>query len=227
MFRSGVSTSSPEGLRWTAISTPAGNELTQLSVGPTGLVWGVLFNGCAIVRTGVTRDRLSGESWLDVKPPSSSPSNTDGNNGTSTTILENLSISQLSVGTNSVWCVTNDNRVWFRRGIKGEMAGVNENAAIGSGWVEMTGNISMVSVASNDQVNKYHRLFLFFFLSTKIVSKQKKINRFLVSEVQIVPYFIVMVSQILIQLERNGVECNYRNKLAVHLVLCPLYHDKL
>lgn len=144
MFRSGVSSSSPEGLRWTAISTPAGNELIQLSVGPTGLVWGVLFNGCAIVRTGVTRDRLSGESWLDVKPPIP--------NNNCDTIGQDLMIVQLSVGTNSVWCVTNDNSVWFRRGIKGELAGLNEDAAIGSGWVEMTGNISMVSVASNDQV---------------------------------------------------------------------------
>lgn len=49
-------------------------------------------------------------------------------------------------------CVTNDNHVWFRRGVKGETAGISEDAAIGSGWVEMVGNISMVSVASNDQV---------------------------------------------------------------------------
>ncbi|GBP08947.1 Tectonin beta-propeller repeat-containing protein [Eumeta japonica] len=40
----------------------------------------------------------------------------------------------------------------FRRGINGEMAGSCEDAAIGSGWVEMVGNISMVSVANNDQV---------------------------------------------------------------------------
>lgn len=49
-------------------------------------------------------------------------------------------------------CVTNDNHVWFRRGVKGETAGISEDSAIGSGWVEMIGNISMVSVAANDQV---------------------------------------------------------------------------
>lgn len=49
-------------------------------------------------------------------------------------------------------CVTNDNHVWFRRGVKGETAGISEDAAIGSGWVEMVGSISMVSVAANDQV---------------------------------------------------------------------------
>lgn len=32
------------------------------------------------------------------------------------------------------------------------MSGTNEDAAIGSGWVEMIGNMLMVSVASNDQV---------------------------------------------------------------------------
>lgn len=48
--------------------------------------------------------------------------------------------------------MTNDNHVWFRRGVKGETAGISEDSAIGSGWVEMVGNISMVSVSSNDQV---------------------------------------------------------------------------
>lgn len=135
MLRTGVTTTAPEGLRWTAISTPSGCEVSQISVGPTGLVWAVLYNGRVIVRSGVTRDAPTGESWLEVKPPG---------NG--------LKISQVSVGTNAVWCVTNDNHVWFRRGVKGEAAGISEDAAIGSGWVEMVGNISMVSVAANDQV---------------------------------------------------------------------------
>ncbi|XP_055626940.1 tectonin beta-propeller repeat-containing protein [Toxorhynchites rutilus septentrionalis] len=135
MFRSGVSTTSPEGLRWTAVSTPSGCEVAQIAVGPTGLVWASLYNGRAIVRTGVTRDALMGTTWLEVKPPGI-----------------NLKISQVSVGTNSVWCVTNDNHVWFRRGVHGEASGISEDAAIGSGWVEMVGNISYVSVAPNDQV---------------------------------------------------------------------------
>lgn len=135
MFRSGVSTTSPEGLRWTAISTPIGCEIAQISVGPFGLVWGVLYNGRAIVRSGVRRECLSGESWLEVKPPGSG-----------------IKIMQVSVGTDAVWCVTNDNHVWFRRGVKGAAAGISEDAAIGSGWVEMVGSISMVAVAANDQV---------------------------------------------------------------------------
>ncbi|XP_037936661.1 tectonin beta-propeller repeat-containing protein-like [Teleopsis dalmanni] len=143
MFRTGVNTTAPEGLRWTAISTPAGCELTQISVGSTGLVWAVLHNGRVLVRSGVTRDNLCGETWLDVKPPTPSQT-TDTSNG--------LKIVQVSVGTDTVWCVTNDHHVWFRRGIKGDAAGISEDAAIGSGWVEMVGNISMVSVSPNDQV---------------------------------------------------------------------------
>lgn len=135
MIRSGVSTTSPEGLRWTAIPTPSGCEVSQISVGPTGLVWACLYNGRAIVRSKVSKDNLTGESWLEVKPPG---------NG--------LKITQVSVGLNSVWCITNDNHVWFRRGVKGESAGISEDAAIGSGWVEMVGNMSSISVAPNDQV---------------------------------------------------------------------------
>lgn len=61
MYRTGVNTTSPEGLRWTAISTPSGCEVAQISVGTTGLVWAVLYNGRVIVRSGVTRDSMSGK----------------------------------------------------------------------------------------------------------------------------------------------------------------------
>lgn len=157
MFRSGVSTNCPEGVKWTAISTPSGCDVCQISVGATGLVWVTLHNGRALVRSKVTRDSLYGESWLEVKPP--------GNN---------LKILQISVGTNSVWyvfyfiescttllpiinlictrCLTNDHHVWFRRGIKGELSGISEDAAIGNKWIEMIGNIANISVAANDQV---------------------------------------------------------------------------
>lgn len=135
MFRTGVSTTSPEGQKWNAISTPSGCEVCQVSVGATGMVWASCQNGRALVRAGVTRDSITGKAWLEVKPPG---------NG--------LRIVQVSVGHSSVWCITNDNHVWFRRGVHGSTAGISEDAAIGSGWVEMIGNISNISVASNDQV---------------------------------------------------------------------------
>lgn len=157
MHRSGVSMISPEGQRWTAIPTPTG-EISSISVGmlnktlthtfklkknvkiyfflgAMGLVWAVLYSGRALVRTGIRSDNLIGEKWIEVWPPA-----------------ENLRIIQVSVGTNAVWCITNDNHVWFRRGIKGDICGISEDAATGNGWVEMVGNISQVSVASNDQV---------------------------------------------------------------------------
>ncbi|XP_066998371.2 tectonin beta-propeller repeat-containing protein isoform X2 [Anabrus simplex] len=135
MFRTGVSTTSPEGLRWTVVSVPPGCEVNQISVSPTGLVWAVLWSGRALVRMGVTRDSPTGEFWSEVPSPE-----------------KDLKLIQVSVGTNAVWAVTQDNRVWFRKGIRGENAGTNEELARGTGWVEMVGNMSLVSVASNDQV---------------------------------------------------------------------------
>lgn len=52
MTRMGVTTTCPEGLRWTNVTTPGGSEVAQISVGPTGLVWACLCDGRAIVRTG-------------------------------------------------------------------------------------------------------------------------------------------------------------------------------
>lgn len=54
MWRAGVSRTSPEGGRWTAVSTPPGCEVVSISCGCTGLVWAVLFNGRALIRGGVT-----------------------------------------------------------------------------------------------------------------------------------------------------------------------------
>ncbi|XP_063242841.1 tectonin beta-propeller repeat-containing protein isoform X2 [Bacillus rossius redtenbacheri] len=134
MVRTSVSTTAPEGLRWTAVSVPQGCEVTQVGVGPTGLVWAVLWNGRALVRSGVTRDNPTGDFWLEVGAP------------------EDLKLAQVSVGTNTVWAVTRDHRVWFRKGVRGESSGTSDEMARGSGWVEMVGNMAVVSVAANDQV---------------------------------------------------------------------------
>lgn len=135
MFRHGVTTKSPEGSKWNAVSIPLGCEVNQISVGPSGLVWCALLDGRALVRIGVTRDSLCGESWVEVRGPG-----------------ENLRIIQLSVGSCAVWAVTQDKQVWFRKGVKGEGSGVSEELAAGSGWIEMVGKMSLVSVSPNDQV---------------------------------------------------------------------------
>lgn len=81
MFRTGVTTKSPEGAKWTLITVPLGCEVNQLDVGSTGLVWAALLDGRALVRIGVTRESLNGDSWVEVRSPG-----------------ENLRINQLSVG---------------------------------------------------------------------------------------------------------------------------------
>ncbi|XP_072376481.1 tectonin beta-propeller repeat-containing protein [Diabrotica undecimpunctata] len=135
MFRSGVTTRSPEGARWIHIQTPTGSEVCQISVGPTGLVWTSTINGTALVRIGVGRDNLQGDSWVSVNSPG-----------------ESLRITQISVGTCAVWAVTQDKQIWFRKGVKGEGARLSEELSTGSGWIEMVGRINQVSVAANDQV---------------------------------------------------------------------------
>jgi tectonin beta-propeller repeat-containing protein 1 len=133
MFRTGVSTTSPEGRKWLSIATDC--EVSQISVGPTGMVWAACHNGRALVRSHVSRDLPIGKSWLEVPPP--------GNN---------LKLIQISVGVNSVWAITNDFHVWFRKGVNAATAPISEDATIGNGWIEMVGNMSSISVAGNDQV---------------------------------------------------------------------------
>ncbi|XP_053971353.1 tectonin beta-propeller repeat-containing protein isoform X1 [Hylaeus volcanicus] len=135
MFRVGTSTTCPEGQRWSAIKLATGYEVCQISVGMTGLVWAVLMDGKALVRTGVTRENPMGEDWSEIDPPQ-----------------KDLKLVQVSVGTDAVWAITQDGGVWFRKGIRGDMSGVCEQVAIGTGWVEMLSKMSLVSVASNDQV---------------------------------------------------------------------------
>ncbi|XP_058805378.1 tectonin beta-propeller repeat-containing protein isoform X2 [Phymastichus coffea] len=135
MFRVGVSTTSPEGLRWSAIKMPTGDEALHVSVGVTGLVWVVLLNGKALVRKGVTRENPMGDEWVDVEPPKL-----------------DLRLTQVSIGMDAVWALTHEGSVWFRKGIKGEMGGISEQLAVGTGWVEMSTKMILVSVAPNDQV---------------------------------------------------------------------------
>lgn len=135
MFRVGVCTACPEGDAWMAIPTPHGEEVNQLSVGATGLMWAVSWNGHALARLGVTRANIVGESWAEISPPS-----------------DTSKLSHVSVGVNAVWAITRDNKVWFRKGIRGSESGVSETWAVGSGWVEMVGEMSLLSVGPNDQV---------------------------------------------------------------------------
>lgn len=55
-------------------------------------------------------------------------------------------ITQLSVGFQSVWAITNDSRVWYRKGI-------DQNLSEGTCWVKLNTFMFSVSVTPNDQVN--------------------------------------------------------------------------
>ena len=54
---------------WLHIPTPDKSEVSQISVGPTGLVWAVTWHGKALVRLGVTRIDPCGISWSVLDPP--------------------------------------------------------------------------------------------------------------------------------------------------------------
>ena len=79
---------------------------------------------------------ITGDEWVTVEPPQ-----------------PELRLSQVSIGLDSVWAVTHEGSIWFRKGIKGEMGGMCEQLAVGTGWVEMSTKMITVSVAPNDQVN--------------------------------------------------------------------------
>ena len=52
----------------------------------------------------------------------------------------------------SVWAVTNNDRVGWRKGVEIDQSGESEDDAVGTNWVEMVGNIDFISATHNDQV---------------------------------------------------------------------------
>ena len=72
--------------------------------------------------------RCSGNSWSTIdEPHPESP------------------LSQVSVGENVVWAVGRDRKVWFRNGIHGAGAGESDSLAKGTKWIEMVGQLQMIS----------------------------------------------------------------------------------
>ena len=60
LFRSGLSAISPEGAHWIGIPLLPKCEPAQLSVGPSGHVWCVLWDGRVLVRNLISRNQLQG-----------------------------------------------------------------------------------------------------------------------------------------------------------------------
>ncbi|XP_064122930.1 tectonin beta-propeller repeat-containing protein 1-like isoform X2 [Macrobrachium nipponense] len=137
MVRAGVDGTCPEGCEWVHIPTPTDKDVTSVWVGRSGRVWAVTWDGNALVRTGVTRDTPTGTDWVVLDQP------------------EGSRLHQLAVGVKSVWALTRDHRLWFRRGLEvsqDSSSGKNQNSELGSSWLLMVGLLNMVAVGPNDQV---------------------------------------------------------------------------
>ena len=61
-------------------------------------------------------------------------------------------ISHVSVGESSVWALSRDRRVWLRNGIRAASAGDSQSLAKGTKWIEMVGELHMISMGPGDQV---------------------------------------------------------------------------
>ena len=88
------------------------------------------------MRLGVSRLDPAGTGWGEVDAPA------DGKSP----------LSHVCVGENSVWALSRDRRLWFRNGIRAASSGDSESMARGTKWVEMVGELSMISVGPGDQV---------------------------------------------------------------------------
>ena len=83
-------------------------------------------------------------------------------------------ISHVSVGEACVWALSRDRRVWLRNGIRASSGGESESLAKGTKWIEMVGELHMISIGPGDQVepdyigvvlqNHFHQYRLSSFL---------------------------------------------------------------
>nr|XP_054925476.1 tectonin beta-propeller repeat-containing protein 1-like [Dermacentor andersoni] len=133
-FRENVTRVCPEGTSWIPVPVPENSEVSQVSVGRTGLTWAVAWNGNALVRLGVSRYSYIGTEWTEVAAPDAEEK-----------------LLQVAVGQNMVWAVGRNGTVWFRKGIRCDDLSCRASVT-GSGWVKMIGTMAMISVGPNDQV---------------------------------------------------------------------------
>jgi len=135
MVRQGVTDTAPEGTGWLNIPTPTGKEVSQLSVAPSGLVWAVTWQGSALVRLGVCMLDPTGTSWCEVGQP-----------------RPEHPLSVVAVGTAIVWGMARGGSVWFRQGVRSDCGGETEQLARGTKWIQMVGEVNMLSVGFGDQL---------------------------------------------------------------------------
>ena len=61
LYREGVCHSCPEGKSWIHVDVPSDLYLVQLSVGPSGLLWAITYDGEAVVRLGISHQNPLGK----------------------------------------------------------------------------------------------------------------------------------------------------------------------
>jgi Propeller len=86
----------------------------------------------------------------------------------------------VSVGENVVWAISRDRKVWFRNGIHGGGAGESEALAKGTKWIEMVGNLQMISKFNkcdqSDQTIRKKICQIFQRIAQKVAKSKKGQN---------------------------------------------------
>ncbi|KAK7003701.1 tectonin beta-propeller repeat-containing protein 1-like isoform X1 [Biomphalaria glabrata] len=149
--RTNVNQYNPEGDSWQHLDSHETKGLINISVGATYLIWAINWQGQAMVRTDITVNTIYGSGWKLVEYPN-----------------DNTRLSQVSVGRNAVWALSRDGQIWFRKGTCGEDNFWNEKSATGTSWVHMVGQMSQITVSSNDQVFAIDSSYKIIYFRTAI-----------------------------------------------------------
>ncbi|XP_041363457.1 tectonin beta-propeller repeat-containing protein 1-like isoform X2 [Gigantopelta aegis] len=133
--RTNVTRDCPEGEDWQRLNTDTLGAV-DISVGPTGQVWTVTWDGLAIVRLGINSEHVYGTDWVTVSYPD-----------------KDTRLMQLALGLNSLWVLSREGKVWFRKGISGgDLSSGNLSSVTGTVWIEMVGEMSYITITPNDHV---------------------------------------------------------------------------
>lgn len=101
--------------------------LCSISCGPYKQVWAVGRKGCAFYRLGITDDKLEGEAWKCIEPPSG------------------VQLKQISVNSIGVWAVDHHGRLYVRKEI-------NQTFPEGSHWQLISIDPPVLSKSSNSTI---------------------------------------------------------------------------
>lgn len=117
-----------KGSLWEHVTTD--QTLTSISCSPYKRVWATAKNGCAYWRLGITSDKIEGEKWVCVEPPSG------------------CQLKQVSVGPAGVWCIDTNGKIHVRK----EVA---ETFPEGTSWQTINVDPSVTGVAPNSTAFKH------------------------------------------------------------------------